>query len=151
MFFLVWAVVIPLRLHSPAHVLIAFTIASAVASLALTITFQLSHCLEEAETLASDGGPQTPEWHVHQVLATANFAPRNRLIRWYVGGLNHQIEHHLFPRVPHTLHPQLADIVRRTAMECGLPYTSHPTAWAALRSHVRWLRRLGLPAAEPAG
>ncbi|HEX3332453.1 MAG TPA: acyl-CoA desaturase [Gaiellales bacterium] len=150
-FFLVWAVVIPLRLHSPAHVLIAFTIASAVASLALTITFQLSHCLEEAETLASDGGPRTPEWHVHQVLATANFAPRNRLIRWYVGGLNHQIEHHLFPRVPHTLHPQLADIVRRTAIECGLPYTSHPTAWAALRSHIRWLRQLGLPAAEQAG
>jgi linoleoyl-CoA desaturase len=150
-FFVVWAVLLPLRLHSPAHVLIVFAIASGVASLALTITFQLSHCLEEAETLASDGGPETREWHVHQVLATANFAPRNRLVRWYVGGLNHQIEHHLFPRVPHTLHPQLADVVRRTAIECGLPYTSHRTAWAALRSHTRWLKQLGLPAAEPTG
>jgi linoleoyl-CoA desaturase len=150
-FFLVWAVLLPLQLHSPGHVLLVFAIVSAVASLALTVTFQLSHCLEEAVTLGSETGPETPEWHVHQVLATSDFAPRNRLIRWYVGGLNHQIEHHLFPRVPHTLHPQLADIVRRTANECGMQYTAHPNTWTALRSHTRWLRQMGAMATEPAG
>lgn len=150
-FFVAWAVLIPLQLHSAEHVLLVFAIVSAVASLALTVTFQLSHCLEEAATLAPDAGSETHEWHVHQVLATANFAPRNRLIRWYVGGLNHQIEHHLFPRVPHTLHPQLADIVRRTAVDCGMPYTAHPTTWTALRSHTRWLRQMGAAATEPTG
>jgi linoleoyl-CoA desaturase len=150
-FFLVWAILLPLWLHSPWHVLLVFAIVSAVASLALTVTFQLSHCLEEAATLAPDGLSDTPEWHVHQVLATSDFAPRNRMIRWYVGGLNHQIEHHLFPRVPHTLHPQLADIVRRTAADCGMPYTSHPSAWTALRSHTRWLKQMGAAATEPLG
>jgi linoleoyl-CoA desaturase len=149
-FFLVWAVLIPLSLHSPLHVLAVFITVSAVASLALTITFQLSHCLEEAVTLAPDGDAESPEWHVHQVLSTVNFAPSNPMIRWYVGGLNHQIEHHLFPRVPHTLHPKLADVVRRTAIDCGMSYTSHPSTWTALRSHTRWLKQMGAAAGEPA-
>ena len=109
--FVTWAVAIPL-LHTPAHVLLVLCV-SAVASLALTVTFQLSrHCLEEAITAPSDGPPVRQEWHIHQVEATADFAQGNALIGWYIGGLNHQIEHHLFPRVPHTLHPQLADIVQ---------------------------------------
>jgi linoleoyl-CoA desaturase len=149
-FFLGWAVVLPLRLHSPGHVLMVFAIVSAVASLALTLTFQLSHCLEEAVTVAPDGRSQTPEWHVHQVLATSDFAPHNPIVRWYVGGLNHQIEHHLFPRVPHTLHPQLADVVRQTAIDCGMPYTSHASTWGALRSHTRWLKQMGAATTGPA-
>jgi linoleoyl-CoA desaturase len=150
-FFLGWAVVLPLKLHSDGHVLMVFAIVSAVVSLALTITFQLSHCLEEAITLAPNARPYPSEWHVHQVLATSDFAPHNRIIRWYVGGLNHQIEHHLYPRVPHTLHPQLADIVRQTTIDCGMPYTSHPSTWKALRSHTRWLKQMGAAATEPAG
>ena len=148
--FLAWAVVLPLRLHAPSHVLIVFVTVSAVASLALTLTFQLSHCLEEASTLAPERRCDTPEWHVHQVQATSNFAPRNPLVRWYIGGMNHQIEHHLFPRVPHTLHPLLADVVRRTAIDCGMPYTSHPSTWRAIRSHARWLKQMGTAANQPA-
>jgi linoleoyl-CoA desaturase len=91
------------------------------------------------------------EWHIHQVEATADFAQQNALLGWYVGGLNHQIEHHLFPRVPHTLHPQLADIVRHTSIECGIAYNAHPTFRAALRSHTRWLREMGMAPAELAG
>jgi len=148
-FFVVWAIAIPLMLHSPLHVLLVFLGVSAVASLALTVTFQLSHCLEEAITLPA--GPSAGgEWHVHQVEATSDFAQGNTVIRWYVGGLNHQIEHHLFPRVPHTLHPQLAGIVRTTALECGIAYNTHPSMWTALRSHARWLKQMGAAATEPA-
>lgn len=149
LFFLAWAVALPLHLHSPGHVLLVFAIVSAVASLALTVTFQLSHCQEEAAMLASDGSSAGPEWHVHQVVATADFGQRNTVLGWYVGGLNHQIEHHLFPRVPHTLHPRLADIVRRTASDCGIAYAVHPTAWSAVRSHARWLKYMGSAAADP--
>ena len=141
--FVIWAVAIPLVLHTPVHVLLVFLCVSAVASLALTVTFQLSHCLEEAITAPSDGPLVRQEWHIHQVEATADFAQRNAWIGWYIGGLNHQIEHHLFPRVPHTLHPKLADIVRRTSIECGIAYNEHPTVRAALRSHTRWLREMG--------
>jgi len=64
-------------------------------------------------------------------------------MRWYLGGLNHQIEHHLFPRVPHTLHPELAAIVRQTASDCGVAYHAHPTIRTALRSHTAWLKHMG--------
>jgi linoleoyl-CoA desaturase len=64
--------------------------------------------------------------------------------------MNHQIEHHLFPRVPHTLHPLLADVVRQTAIDCGMPYTSHPSTWWAIRSHARWLKQMGTAAIRPA-
>jgi linoleoyl-CoA desaturase len=148
-FFVIWAIAIPLALHTPLHVAEVFLLASAVASLALTVTFQLSHCLEEAVTITPAEGAGA-EWHIHQVEATADFAQRNTVIRWYVGGLNHQIEHHLFPRVPHTLHPKLAGIVRTTALECGVAYNAHPTMRAALRSHTRWLKQMGAAAPEGA-
>jgi len=146
--FVTWAIAIPLALHPAAEVAAVFALVSAVASLTLTITFQLSHCNEEVETLHA-ASQDTPQWHVHQMHTTSNFAPKNTVVRWYVGGLNYQIEHHLFPRVPHTLHPQLADIVRRTADECGVPYNAHPTMRDALRSHTRWLKQMGVPPPEP--
>jgi linoleoyl-CoA desaturase len=124
-------------------VAIAFIATSAIASLALTVTFQLSHCLNEAATLEATHPGAPAEWHVHQVESTVDFAQKNPVLRWYLGGLNHQIEHHLFPRLPHTLHPDLAEIVRRTASDCGVAYHAHPTTGAALRSHSAWLRYLG--------
>ena len=156
-FFVAWALAIPFMLHSTLVVMLVFTLASAVASLALTVTFQLSHCLEETITLAPGdqpaGSSTKPEWHIHQIEATANFAQTNPVIVWYTGGLNHQIEHHLFPRVPHTLYPQLAVIVRQVALEHGIAYHSHPTIRSALRSHTRWLKQMGAPqaSAQPRG
>jgi linoleoyl-CoA desaturase len=145
-FFVLWAIVIPLALRPALPVVGVFVLASAVASVALTVVFQLSHCLEETTTMAADEPPPgltRPQWHVHQVESTSDFAQQNRVVDWYVGGLNHQIEHHLFPRVPHTLYPQLAGIVRQAAAEHGVAYNNHPTVRSALRSHSRWLRRLG--------
>jgi linoleoyl-CoA desaturase len=141
--FVTWAILIPLVLHRPFPVFAALIVTSAVASLALTVTFQLSHCLEEATTLAVPYPAARAEWHVHQVEATVDFAQKNTLMRWYLGGLNHQIEHHLYPRLPHTLHHTLADIVRRTASDCDIAYHTHPTIRAALRSHTAWLKHMG--------
>jgi linoleoyl-CoA desaturase len=145
--FVTWAIAIPLALHPAIEVAASFALVSATASIALTVTFQLSHCIEETDTLEA-GHHRQPQWHVHQMETTSNFAQANRFLVWYVGGLNYQIEHHLFPRMPHTLHPQLARIVRATAHECGVPYHAHHTMRGALRSHARWLRRMGSPARE---
>jgi len=142
-FFIVWAIVIPLTQHPLIELIPVLLTVSAVASLALTVTFQLSHCLEEAITLAPVESSAKAEWHIHQVEATADFAQRNPFLRWYLGGLNHQIEHHLFPRVPHTLHAQLARIVSSTAVEYGVTYNAHPSVNSALRSHTRWLKQMG--------
>jgi linoleoyl-CoA desaturase len=79
------------------------------------------------------------------VEATIDFAPRNALLNWYVGGLNFQIEHHLFPRMCHLNYPKIAPIVREVCREHGVTYTSFPTFWQALAEHVRSLRWLGRP------
>ena len=72
-----------------------------------------------------------------------NFASENRLLTWYLGGLNFQVEHHLFPRVSHALYPRLAGVVREVCAEHGVPHRANPTFTSALRSHYRWLRRMG--------
>ncbi|MBX2973380.1 MAG: fatty acid desaturase, partial [Flavobacteriales bacterium] len=83
------------------------------------------------------------DWTEHELLTTANFAPRNRFITWFTGGLNFQIEHHLFPYISHLHYPAIAPIVQRTAAEYGLPYNVKRSTREALRSHMRRLYQLG--------
>ena len=73
---------------------------------------------------------------------TVDFAPRSRLLAWYLGGLNFQVEHHLFSRVCHIHYPALAPIVKQTAREHGLPYHHNGTFLQAVGSHARTLYRL---------
>ena len=102
--FVTWAIGIPLLLHPVLPVAGVFLLTSAVASLTLTTVFQLSHCVEEAEFVDPLTDDRTRTWQVHQVESTVDFAHGNRLLSLYVGGLNHQIEHHLYSRLPHTLY-----------------------------------------------
>jgi linoleoyl-CoA desaturase len=74
-----------------------------------------------------------------------NFAPKNPVVGWYVGGLNYQIEHHLFPKISHVHYPAIAPIVREVCDELGLTYRVQPSMWGALRCHVNKLRDLGRP------
>ena len=87
------------------------------------------------------------EWAIHQVETTANFARQSRLLTWYVGGLNHQIEHHLFPRICHVHLPVLAGVVEQVCREHGVRYSAHSSFWRAVASHYAWLRSMGRPAA----
>jgi fatty acid desaturase len=85
-----------------------------------------------------------------QVETTVDFARENRLLGWYVGGLNFQIEHHLFPRVCHVHYPRIAPIVQAVCAEFGIRYTASKSFFGAVSSHGRWLRRMGRPpAGEP--
>ena len=90
------------------------------------------------------------DWATHQVYTTVDFAHGNRLLTWYVGGLNYQVEHHLFPRICHIHYPALAPIVERVALSQGIPYRNNRRLSDALRSHYRWLRRMGSEQAAPA-
>ena len=114
------------------------------AGLILTTVFQLAHTVEgTSHPLPDEDGNIENSWAIHQVNTTVNFARHNKWISWYVGGLNFQIEHHLFPRVCHVHYPALAPIVKATAEEFGLSYMENETFGAALRSHIATLQRFG--------
>lgn len=145
--FLGWTLAIPLYFHPVWQVVLAFFVASFVLAFTIALTFQLAHCVEEAEfsSIAEMTAAGRVEWARHQVETTVDFAPRNRLLAWYMGGLNFQIEHHLFSKVCHTHYPKLAPIVQEACERHGVRYQVHRTLAGALNSHVRWLRRMGRP------
>ncbi|MDB5282755.1 MAG: acyl-CoA desaturase [Bacteroidota bacterium] len=127
------------------QLLIGFMTLHVVAGLVLTTVFQLAHVVEDAAFPAPDAkGVVRNDWAIHQMQTTANFAPRNKLLSFYVGGLNYQVEHHLFQRVCHVHYPAIAPIVQKTAAEYGVPYLSNDTLSAAIASHVRLLKTLGV-------
>jgi linoleoyl-CoA desaturase len=146
--FLTWAVGLPLLFHPAWQVAVVFAGTSFVLAFTLAVTFQLAHCVEEAEftTVEEMQDAERTEWARHQVQTTVDFAPGNRVIDWYMGGLNFQIEHHLFSRVCHTHYRHLAPIVADVCGRHGVRYRVHRTIGAAVMSHVRWLRRMGAPA-----
>jgi linoleoyl-CoA desaturase len=147
--FVGWALVAPLHVYPWWLVLAGYGAAGVHAGLVTATTFQLAHCVEEADAAApAELAAASRPWAVHEVETTVDFCPRNAVLTWLLGGLNFQIEHHLFPRVPHTHYPRIAEIVRRRAEEHGVRYTVQPSLRHALGSHqrhVRTLGRLGLP------
>ena len=114
------------------------------AGFALSIVFQLAHTVEDTSFL--EAKPEVAriedEWAIHQLKTTANFATRNRFISWWVGGLNFQIEHHLFPRISHVHYPAISKIIRKACMDFGIPYIEYPRMRLAVVSHVSHLRNL---------
>jgi linoleoyl-CoA desaturase len=110
----------------------------------MAIVFQLAHVVEGADQpLPDDKGLMDNSWAVHQLQTTANFSPGNRLLTWYLGGLNYQVEHHLFPNISHIHYPAIARIVRETAAEFGYGYNTFPSMALAVNSHLRTLKAYG--------
>jgi linoleoyl-CoA desaturase len=140
-----WALVVPLLFHRWWVVLVFYGAMCSALGLLLAVVFQLAHCTEEAGFLGIvDGSKRVPEsWAAHQVHTTVDFARTNRLLTWYLGGLNFQIEHHLFPRICHIHYPRISRIVEAGCAEYGLRYVAHEGVWTALSSHWRWLARMG--------
>jgi linoleoyl-CoA desaturase len=137
---------IPLLLHPAWVVLLFYGVTSAVLGVVLSVVFQLAHCVEGATfpLPRADTGRMEAAWAVHQVETTVDFARGNRLLSWLIGGLNFQVEHHLFPQVCHVHYPALSRLVEATCREFGVRYAAHTTFLAAVASHFRWLRRLGM-------
>ncbi|HXT95577.1 MAG TPA: acyl-CoA desaturase [Polyangia bacterium] len=144
--FLMLAFGVPLLTgHRLGAVVGLYFLTMAVLGLTLATVFQLAHCVEEAEfRVPADGSRRIErEWMAHQIETAVDFARDNRLLTWYLGGLNFQIEHHLFPKICHVHYPALSPIVEATCRAHGIRHTSHRTMRRAVRSHVRWLRHLG--------
>lgn len=131
---------------------LGFLVMHAVSGIILTVVFQLAHTVEETSHPMPDAnGNIENEWAIHQMNTTVDFSPGNKLLSWYLGGLNYQVEHHLFPRICHVHYPTISKIVQSTAQEFGVPYLVNETFGQALRSHLATLRRFGrLPKLEEA-
>jgi linoleoyl-CoA desaturase len=145
--FLSLAFGIPLLLHPFWTVALFYAVTVAVTGVVLSTVFQLAHTVEEARFAAPRPGSSrmADTWAVHQVAATVDFARDDRVVSWLVGGLNFQIEHHLFPTLSHVNYPAIAGVVEQTCREFGVPYNVNRSFGAAVASHYRWLKRMGLP------
>lgn len=127
------------------QVLIGFFVMHYTAGLILSIVFQLAHVVDETTNpIPNAEGEIENTWAIHQLYTTANFAPRNRIVNWFTGGLNHQIEHHLFPHISHVHYGKIAEIIKQTASECNLPYHEFKTTRGAIIAHFKHLRDLGM-------
>lgn len=144
--YLGYALVLPLLLiEQPWWVIVAgFVAVHLIAGAILGVIFQLAHVVEGTQHPVPDQtGEMEHTWAVHEMLTTSNFANANSALSWYVGGLNFQIEHHLFPKVCSVHYASLSGLVRRVAQRHGVPYNEHQTLFEALASHYRMLKQLG--------
>jgi linoleoyl-CoA desaturase len=141
----VW-IVIPMLVLDIAwwKVLLGFFIMHYVAGVILSVVFQLAHVVDHADMpLPEKDGTIKNSWAIHQLKTTVNFGTRNRIVNWFTGGLNHQVEHHIFPNISHIHYTKIAEIVKQTAREYNLPYNEYETTRKAILSHFRHLKELG--------
>lgn len=125
--------------------IVGFLTMSLFAGFVLSIVFQLAHTVEHTSFPVADVDTHKmpDEFAAHQIKTTANFATKNKLVSWLVGGLNFQIEHHLFPKISHVHYPAISEIVRNVCREYQLQYIEYPTMRRAVVAHVRFLRDMG--------
>ena len=145
-FYVAYIIVLPILFSGFSWQMVAlgFVMMHIVAGLSLALIFQPAHVMETSEFPAmTQGHKMENSWSVHQVLNTANFSPNSKVTSWFLGGLNYQIEHHLFPQICHVHYPQISKIVARVAKDYNLPYQVQPTFLKAIIEHLNMLRKLG--------
>ncbi|HVK09239.1 MAG TPA: acyl-CoA desaturase [Gemmataceae bacterium] len=137
--------VVPMLFHDWYTVLGFYALVVGLMGVIMSIVFQLAHCVGEAEYPKPD--PETNRlergFAAHQVETTVDFAQKSKFLCWWLGGLNFQIEHHLFPKICHIHYPAIAKIVETTSREYGVKYHVEPTFFSGLRSHYRYLKKMG--------
>ena len=125
--------------------LVGFLVFALLAGFVISIVFQLAHTVEHTHFPMphEETGRLDDEWAIHQLKTTANFAPKNKFINWLVGGLNFQIEHHLFPKISHIHYTEIRRIVKKACADYGIEYIEYPKMSQAIVSHVNFLKQMG--------
>lgn len=145
-YFSVW-ILIPMLFVDIAwwKILIGFFAMHYTAGLILSVIFQLAHVVEDVEMpLPDKKGSMKNTWAIHQLFTTVNFSPGNKLVNWLTGGLNHQIEHHIYPHICHIHYDKIAEIIEKTTAEFNLPYNEYKTMGRAIQAHFRYLKKMGV-------
>jgi len=138
-------IVLPVMMLGFIPTLVGYLVTAAVCGLTLSIVFQLAHVIEEATfpELNAETKKMTQDWTIHQLATTANFSTRNKALSWFVGGLNFQVEHHLFPRISHIHYPAINKMVKDVCAQFNVRYLEHRSFFSALRSHIMHLKVVG--------
>jgi len=139
---------IPMMFHVWYAVIGVYFLAAFVSGVVMAVVFQLAHVVEEAEypdpVGQADGtGKMDTSWYLHQLMTTVDFARNSRVACWFLGGLNFQVEHHLFSKICHIHYPALSKVVEDTCREFGVTYNTHKSFVSAVASHYRWIAVLG--------
>jgi linoleoyl-CoA desaturase len=140
-------IIIPVYMVGWVSWLVGFFVTGCFAGFILSIVFQLAHTVTETEfpVAIQPENVMPDEFAAHQIMTTANFATKSKLVSWLVGGLNFQIEHHLFPKISHVHYPAISKIVKDTCADFKLKYNEYPTVLSAIRAHVLHLKSLSKP------
>ena len=138
-------IVLPMFLVGVVKTIIGYSIAAIVCGFVISVVFQMAHTVEVADFPQPDEASNKieSEWAIHQINTTANFATKNKVISWFVGGLNFQVEHHLFPKVSHVYYSKIRPLVIETCQEFNITYNEYPSFFKAFASHLRHLKKLG--------
>ncbi len=132
------------------QILIGFVALHVTAGMIMSTVFQMAHVVEGTDQLQVDKDHQVKnDWLVHQLHTTSDFGRKNGLFSWYIGGLDFQIEHHIFQNICHVHYPAIAAIIKDTAEEYGFTYNLKPNVFSALASHYRRLKELGTMSMAP--
>ena len=125
--------------------IIGFLIITFTTGLVISVVFQLAHVVEVTQfhSAHTEEEKVKQEWAIHQIESTANFATSSKSLYWFLGGLNFQIEHHLFPRVSHIHYPAISRLVKEACRESNVVYHEYTSMFRAIASHLLHLRRLG--------
>jgi len=138
-------IVLPVIMIGWLKTLVGFVIITFVCGLFTTMVFQLAHVVEGTTFPEADctSNKIEQEWAIHQMNTTANFGTRSKLLFWLLGGLNFQVEHHLFPKISHVHYPKISELVKETCVQFDVKYIEYPSAAKAFQSHMLHIRRLG--------
>jgi len=139
-------VVVPILMVGFLKTLIGYIITSFVCGWVLSVIFQLAHVVSEVSFPLPDEKSNTleHEWTIHQITTTANFGTKSKVLSWFAGGLNFQIEHHLFPKISHVHYPGISKIVKDVCKQFNVPYVEYPSLLKALKSHIMYLKLVGV-------
>jgi linoleoyl-CoA desaturase len=144
------AFVLPIIFHKWYIAVGVYALAAFVSGVTMAVVFQLAHVVGEADfpvplVVSENGVRMDTEWAVHQIQTTVDFSRGNPFLCWFLGGLNFQVEHHLFSRICHIHYPALSKVVEEACREFGVQYAAHKTIFSAIQSHAQWLTLMGQP------
>lgn len=145
LYYSIW-LVLPIMVMDVAwwQVLIGFFVMHYTAGMILSVVFQLAHVMPNTDMPKPDeNGMMQHTWAIHQLYTTSNFAINNKLVNFFTGGLNHQVEHHIFPHISHIHYKKISEIVKSTTREFNLPYNEYKTMIGAFIDHFKQLDKLG--------
>jgi linoleoyl-CoA desaturase len=145
LFYVFINIILPVYMVGLVSTIIGFSIVVLICGLSISVVFQLAHVVEDTQfPLPNEKNKIEQEWAIHQISTTANFATKNRVISWLLGGLNFQVEHHLFPKISHVHYPKVSILVKETCEEFNLRYIEYPSFFKAFRAHYIHIKRLGV-------